>query len=319
VDGEGYLGVAGIRRPRRSPEFCLRLSIYNSDRAILEEIQAEWGGTLSCVGQRRTAWKPSFALIWTNAAAAQVIRRLRPFLVVKSGQAEALLEFDARIRSGRRIRDSGGHLLPLPRQEVRARERVYRRLKRMNKTGREDRGGYVRLEANGKRSLSPEYVAGFIDAEGSLMIARSNEAGCRTPQYRARIAAVNTQRGVLESIRRTYGGILVHQPARRPGWSHSYQLVWSGGIVPQLLLSVGAHLRLKSKQARILSEFVRHQSTTKRIHNGKVFLPFPRRVVAFREKLRKEITELNHRGSRGATRNSRGPDARPRRARQGGW
>src|SRR3989442_737672 len=133
VDGEGYLGLARIRRRHRASEYCLRLSIYNTNRAILEEIKRTTGGTMSVVGQRRAGWKPSYALILTNAAAARVIRKIKPFLLVKSEQSEALLAFDQRIRAGRRLRDKAGRLLPLARQEVRFRQAFYNRVKRMNR------------------------------------------------------------------------------------------------------------------------------------------------------------------------------------------
>src|SRR5207249_8870415 len=73
--GEGYLGLARIRRHHRSPEYCLRLSIYNTNRMILEDIQRTTGGTMSVIGQRQAGWKVSYALIWTNAAAAKLIRK----------------------------------------------------------------------------------------------------------------------------------------------------------------------------------------------------------------------------------------------------
>ena len=88
VDGEGYLGLARIRRHHRSPEYCLRLSIYNTNRMILEDIQRTTGGTMSVIGQRQAGWKVSYALIWTNAAAAKLIRKIKPFLIVKSEQSK---------------------------------------------------------------------------------------------------------------------------------------------------------------------------------------------------------------------------------------
>src|SRR5436309_15257464 len=84
VDGEGYLGLARIRRRHRASEYCLRLSIYNTNRAILEEIKRTTGGTMSVVGQRRVGWEPAYALILTNAAAARVSRKTKPFLLVKA-------------------------------------------------------------------------------------------------------------------------------------------------------------------------------------------------------------------------------------------
>src|SRR2546423_11425924 len=111
MDGEGYLGLARIRRRNRTSEYCLRVSIYNSNLAILKEIQRTVGGTMSIVGQRRPAWKPSYALILTNAAAAGGIRKLSPFFRVKSQQNAALPSFDGHIPAGQRHRKLAGHLL----------------------------------------------------------------------------------------------------------------------------------------------------------------------------------------------------------------
>ena len=300
VDGEGYLGLARIRRRHRTPEYCLRLSIYNTDRMILEAIQRTNGGTMSAVGQRKTAWKPSYALIWTNAAAARVLRTIKPFLLVKSRQCEALLAFDQRIRAGRRFRDQAGRLLPLSHQEVRSRQVFYIRVKCMNRRGPEGRRNLSNgAPSPGQTSLSPKYVAGFIDAEGSIMITRTRVADCRTPQYRPRVAVANTQREVLEAIQHQFEGIIADQPARRAAWKGAYQLVWTGGMIALLLQRVGSHLRVKAGQARILNEFMQHRQTTKQGRNGRGFAALPPNVVAFREGLRSEIRDLNRRGSRG--------------------
>src|SRR5437667_12214024 len=115
VDGEGYLGLARIRRHHRSPEYCLRLSIYNTNRMILEDIQRTTGGTMSVIGERQAGRKVSYALVRPNATAAKLIRKIKPFLVVKSEQSKALLAFDLRIQAGHRLRDKASRLLPLTR------------------------------------------------------------------------------------------------------------------------------------------------------------------------------------------------------------
>ena len=301
VDGEGYLGLARIRRRHRSTEYCLRLSIYNTDRMILEEIKRTTGGTMSVVGQRRPSWKPSYALIWTNAAAAQVIRKIKPFLLVKSEQGKALLAFDQRIRAGRRVRDTAGRLLPLDRQEVRFRHAIYNRVKRMNRRGSEGQRNFpTKAVSRGQPKVSARYVAGFIDAEGSLMITRTTVADCRTPQYHPRVTAANTQRDVLEAIQNRFGGIIANQPARNAAWKDAYQLVWTDAMIEPLLMRVQPHLRVKAKQARILNEFIRHRQRTKQGRNGRGFATLPPEVVRFRERLRREIRALNRRGSSGS-------------------
>jgi len=253
---------------------------------------------MSVLGQRLPGWKPAYALIWTNAAAARVIRKLEPFLIVKARQGAALLSFDRRIRGGRRLRDRSGRLLPLTERELRTREQFYSKLKRLNRRGPVDRPNYPReLQHRLRSGISAKYLAGFIDAEGSLMITKARRPDCRTPQYHPRIALANTHRGVLEAIQHTYGGIITDQPARKAEWKDAYQLVWTDRMIESLLSSVAAHLRVKSKQARILGDFIRHRKATKQGRRGRGFLPLPAKVVAFRESLRKEIKELNRRGS----------------------
>ena len=297
MDGEGYLGLARIRRRNRTSEYCLRVCIYNSNLAILKEIQRTVGGTMSDVGQRNPAWKPSYALIWTNAAAAGVVRRVSPFLRIKSQQGAALLAFNEHIRAGRRLRNRAGHLLPLSVREVKFREGIYRRLKRLNRkgpVGRRNREG-PRVSIH-QAKVSPKYVAGLLDAEGALMITKTRVADCSSPSYRPRISLSNAHKGVLETIQRRYGGIIANQAAPRAEWKHAYQLVWSEGTIESLLRSVQVHLRVKRRQAMILNDFMRQRKTTEQGRNGFLFAPLPYNVLAFREGLRRQIKVLNKRG-----------------------
>src|SRR6266567_511172 len=300
VDGEGYLGLARIRRRRRSPEYCLRLSIYNTNRTVLEAIQQTTGGTMSAVSQRRAAWKSSYALIWTNASAARVIRKIKPFLLVKSRQCEALLAFHQHVRAGRRSRDQAGRLLPLPQREIQSRQAFYNRVKVMNRTGP---AGQQNLSVDAvsirQTRVSAKYVAGFIDAEGSLMITRTKVRGCHTLQYHPRVTVANTQRGVLEAIQHRFGGIMANQPAQKATWKRGYRLVWTDGMIESLLGRVEPYLRIKARQARILNEFIRHRRTTTQGRNGRGFAALPRHVVVFRERLRRRIKDLNKKGPRG--------------------
>lgn len=207
TDGEGYLGIARIPRSR-APEYCLRVSLYNTNRQVLDEIRQSWGGAFSAVGQRRAGWKPSYALIWTNASAGELLRKLAPHLRVKSEQVAALLVFQEHIRAFRRTRDSRGRLLPIPAEEVEHRESVYQYVKLLN-----TRDNSVRRRNSTRparparpRRISPRYLAGFFDGEGSIMISKYVDASSGRPQYRPRISIANTDKVVLEDIQRLVWG-----------------------------------------------------------------------------------------------------------------
>lgn len=298
VDGEAYLGLARIVRRKASPEYCIRLSIYNTYRPVLEEIRTTWGGTLFITNRKLPVWKPSFALIWTNASAGKVIRKIAPYLVVKSEQARELLRFHARIQAGRRLRDRFGRLLPLPAVEVRIREAVYLKLKRLNRRGALGRRPKPKEPRFQRRvRLSAEYVAGFIDAEGSLMIAKAPPlVGSEAHQYRARISVANTKRAVLDAIQDAYGGILANQPARNPRWKPSYQLIWTEGTIEPLLSRVKNHLRVRAAQAQILTQFIQYRRAKNRAAIGRTLAELRGGTEDFGEILHRRIKQLNRRG-----------------------
>ena len=278
----------------------MRVAVYNTNREVLEGLRVEWGGTLACGFPKNPKWKPGHELIWTNAAAGNLVQSLAPFLRVKAEIAATLLEFVQHLKHGRRERDSQGRLLPLTSEELEVREAFHRRAKTLNRRGPT---GVVSQPPENKsrhegdtQAVSPQYLAGFIDGEGSLMIAKYRDRKNQKTRYRARASVSNTDRTVLESVRRTYGGILANQPARKAGWKHAYQLIWTGGMIEHLLLLVGPHLRLKGKQANVVAQFIRHQRETRPGRGGRSLAPLSAEVEAFREALFSKMRALNARG-----------------------
>ena len=229
VDGEGSLSLARRNRRNCSPEYSVRVAVYNCDRSILEAIQRTWGGHLASIGSRFHGWRPSYSLIWTNAAAVRCLIRIAPYLRVKATRATALLEFQAHVRELRRSRDSAGRLLPLSKEERRTR-RVFRaRLRSLNRRGRsrcsDGQGWDIRQVS--RPSPSAQYLAGFVDGEGCLMIAKFRGPTRRQTYYRARVALDNADGAALRDVQRAFGGILVRVAARQSGWSDVYKLIWT--------------------------------------------------------------------------------------------
>lgn len=298
IDGEGHLSIARIARRDRPHEYCARVSITNTNRPILNQIQRFSGGIFVSVGPRSPGWKPQYALVWTNAAVERLLTKVSPFLRVKSKQAAALREFVFHVRGSCRRRDRLGRLLSLSGRELIIRDAFYRRLKLLNQRGSVSRGHDNTARKSESRTISSEYLAGFIDAEGCLMIARSESRRHRGLQYRARVCVSNTDRVILEDLQRAFGGILVNQPAAKIGWKHAYQLVWSDRMVEQLLFSALPSLRVKRRQAVVLLQFIKHKQRTRQGRDANGFALLPRRVVATREALYRRMKELNAKGQR---------------------
>lgn len=301
IDGEGSLSVNRIPRHERSTEYCVRLRITNSNSGILKDIQSVHGGTLARSPDRNPRWKRGYVLTWTNAAATRIIETVSPHLRVKARQAKALLEFAHHIRSCKRRRDEKGRLLPLSEWQMGIRRAFFRRLKLLNVRGksqgpRPERSGMNedRVRVGGK--ITPEYLAGFMDGEGSIMITRSSRRNSRGLSYRARIDITNTDRCVLEEIRDQYGGFISRQTWQNEAWNTGYHLIWTEGVIDRSLLRLRPRLRLKRRQADLVLRFLDHVRDSVRTREGRLFAPYPKSVWEFREAIFQTMKVLNMKG-----------------------
>jgi len=296
VDGEAQVSLGRIPR-KHSYEYCLRISIYNTDPAVLREIRQTWGGTLTRGESRNPRWKPCYALIWTNAAAARFLTEIAPHLRVKSKQAAALDQFVQHVRKCRRRRDRFGRLLQLSEGQQRIREGFYRHVKNLNRKGPANDQRRQRVSAESRKLPIPsaKYLAGFIDAEGCVRLTRDHFAGWN-PQYGARVQVCNTNRSVLEDLRRTFSGVITCQPGRSVRWKDSYQLVWTGRRVEPLLRTVEPYLRIKRRNAQIVMRFIDHRKKTRQGRVGRFFGHLPKHVIAYREALYQKLKKLNAKG-----------------------
>jgi len=300
LDGEGSLSLARRYHRDRSIEYSVRVAVYNCDRPVLEAVQRSWGGHLASVGRRHPEWRAGHSLIWTNSAAAGVLRSLAPHLRVKARHAAALLRFQAHVNESARSRDPAGRLLPMTQRELRIRARFHAQLKSMNRRGNLVRSwGKSRANSSAhKARLSDEYLAGFVDAEGSLMIAKFRATSPGKWYYRARASLDNVDGQVLREIQRTYGGILFRPRRRKSGWRVVYKLVWTGDRTERLLHPILPHIRVKRKQGELLLRFIQHRSQTSLRRIGTRDSPLPDRVIALREGFHARMRGLNARGPR---------------------
>lgn len=300
IDGEGHLEVSRRRRKGRSLEYNVRLSISNTNRPILEEIRATWGGSLWSGTSRNPRWKPAHDLIWTNAAAARLVATVAPHLRIRAEQVAALLLFLRHLRNYHRARDAAGRLLPLTERDLMAREAFYRRLKLLNRRGPMSPRGLVHflklVRPGGSREVSVVYAAGLFDAEGSLMISKIRNSKYGGHKYKARASISNTDRYALEDVQRMYGGVLYDQPSRKAAWKDSYQLIWTEARVDCLLEAIGPHLRVKRMHVRLLREFMRHKRNTSPFRESLHGMPLPGGVHARMESLYRQVKGLNAKG-----------------------
>lgn len=87
VDGEGSIGAHGHKNSRHKQ---IRVQTVNTHRAVLEAMRARFGGyivTRRIVAGHAQTWCHTV----TGQAAYEMVRALRPFLLVKADRADEML------------------------------------------------------------------------------------------------------------------------------------------------------------------------------------------------------------------------------------
>lgn len=115
LDGDGSIQIHSQRQPKRNPFYSLVISAGNADLPLLEWLQGLCGGDIhhrppKANHQRRFEWRV------TGVGAESLLRRIRPWLRVKSVQAWLGLEFQAQ----RTVYNHSGVKLPVEELALRA-------------------------------------------------------------------------------------------------------------------------------------------------------------------------------------------------------
>lgn len=84
LDGEGHIGLA-----RRK----VVVTFTNTDRAVLEWMNALVGGFIAGHVHSGPPRKPTYRLVLSHCNAIELILRVRPYLRINSGQADVVVEF----------------------------------------------------------------------------------------------------------------------------------------------------------------------------------------------------------------------------------
>lgn len=123
LDGEGCLDISRSlpSKNRRNPYHWIRVAVSNTDERLIVWLQRTFGGSIS-KPSKRIGRRQSWAWSITGGAAAVLIREVSPLLIVKSEQADVLLEFAELPRGGK-----------LTKQTVNAREVLTDKLRKLRK------------------------------------------------------------------------------------------------------------------------------------------------------------------------------------------
>jgi hypothetical protein len=112
--------------------------------------------------------------------------------------------------------------------------------------------------------MDKSYLAGYFDGEGTIGVYRSK--GCKDPRYKSgyksgswvrTVAVINTFRGVLEELHKTFGGTL--RKSRNSSLTKKQCYQWTIGSkddIRDFLDTILPYLREKREQALVMLDFV---------------------------------------------------------------
>lgn len=127
VDGDGCIGICKDARPRRAnPFYWVRLGVTNSNKALLDDLQSQFGGSISKDGR-----KSAGSWYIDGKKAKPLLTKLYPLLRIKGEQALV----------GLRLLDlkelQGGHSgIRSPEWDIIARDELYLECQALNNGGK---------------------------------------------------------------------------------------------------------------------------------------------------------------------------------------
>jgi hypothetical protein len=138
------------------------------------------------------------------------------------------------------------------------------------------------------------YAAAFVDGEGCIAIVRSFVRDRDKFSYGVQVVVANTDRGVLDWMLTTWGGIVVAVNQSRGRGRDSWAWRCGPGVARTFLAGIRPWLRIKGQQcdnALAMLELLRRSRRTL----GRA--PLPTEWLAEQESLYWIQRELNHRGT----------------------
>jgi hypothetical protein len=129
VDGEGCISLVKrkARKQGYSPEYKPVMIIANTYKELIDKLQSVFGGAIYPQRNRNPIWKARYQLCWNNYEVYKLCRLLSKKLIMKKEQAEIIVAFyDNRPEKKN---------YPLPANELERRQKLYERIRVLNKRG----------------------------------------------------------------------------------------------------------------------------------------------------------------------------------------
>lgn len=242
-DGEGSVTIY-----LHNGKYILTTQIVNSHKGVIIQSNKLLNGSITHdkgKGTSTSTWRLRLSLTDSKNFFNSVI----PYLIVKKEQCQIGLDFLTNRENGFTYREMI----------------------------REARNDFV-TESN---TLSLEYIAGFLDAEGSITITKRIRKDRPSPLYAIDIRIVNNHIGVLKSIQKKYGGF-IHIRKEDKG-NQLYDLIMNNQHGKDLLNDIYPYLIIKKEEAELALKFPLSESRQ----------PLTKEQIKQKDEIRNKIISLH--------------------------
>jgi len=300
IDAEGCVGIVRDTY-RKTPAYRLQLSVAGTDEALFDWLCERFGGFVCKVKRYSDRHIAGFQWYLTGKAAAELLRNLNPYLVIKQPQVDVAC-------------DLIDHWAQLPvtgekrANELARRHRCYEAMAELNRKG----GQYAVNVMPTRGKLTPsqhdlDYLAGVVDGDGSIIIGKSHKRradGSIFPKHELKLVVTNTSDVLIRWLSSRFGGHFVIAQ-RNSRWKSKIDWKLNGASAAKLLELIGPSLLIKGDQSRVAVEFIDNmQRLTRGSSRTDVESELDRR-----EALYQTMRRLNQRGDAAATTKHQAPTA----------
>lgn len=144
-------------------------------------------------------------------------------------------------------------------------------------------------------SITKQYVAGFFDGEGWVMVSRHKPYyGQKNISYTFRIGIESTDLNVLKKIQKRYKGNIYTRPKKRAKNrrdTHIWYLCENNAL--NFLLDIKGYLIVKKKQALLAIRYQRKVNEYRKKNPDFRCRGLSKKTLKFRENICQQIRKLN--------------------------
>lgn len=136
IDGEGSIGIVLRRRNRGGcnwVDYCVRVTISNTDLNMMLKLVELWGGNFHKVSRPTRNHKDCYHYCCTGLMVLKMLELIEPYLITKKVRAQLAISFQKRV-SGRMGREEGC-VVKMSEEEKELRHKMYLQMKTIKNYG----------------------------------------------------------------------------------------------------------------------------------------------------------------------------------------